>query len=102
MEGIDETIEQIIEKIKQYKLQDIYNMDETGLFYRMSPDKTISTRQIEGSKKDKTRMTVAFTCNADGLDRFTPFFIGHYQKPRCFGKKTGEEHGYWYTSNINA
>ena len=102
MEGIDEIIEQIVERIKLYELRDIYNMDETGLFYRMSPDKIIATRQIEGSKKDKTRMTIAFTCNVDGSDRFAPFFIGHYQKPHCFGRKTGEEHGYWYTSNTNA
>jgi hypothetical protein len=102
MDGIEETLEQIMEKIKLYELRDVYNMDETGLFYRMAPDKTIATRQIEGSKKDKTRMTIAFTCNADGSDTFTPFFIGHYQKPRCFGRKTGEEHGYWYASNTNA
>ncbi|KAI0999224.1 hypothetical protein K3495_g8973 [Podosphaera aphanis] len=28
-------------------------MDETGLFYNLSPDKTIAQKQIEGLKKDR-------------------------------------------------
>ena len=87
MEGIEERLAAIKERIAAYNLCDIYNMDETGLFYMMAPGKTIGSRQIEGAKKDKTRITIAFTCNADGSDRFVPMFIGHAEKPRCFQKK---------------
>ena len=38
----------------------------------MPPDSTIARHQIEGSKKDKTRITIAMTCNADDSDRFIP------------------------------
>ncbi|CAG8751454.1 4624_t:CDS:2, partial [Ambispora leptoticha] len=38
----------IINTTNQYSLCDIYNMDETGLFYAMAPDRTIASRQIEG------------------------------------------------------
>jgi DDE superfamily endonuclease/Tc5 transposase DNA-binding domain len=89
-------------EITKYQLKDVYNMDETGLFYNMTPDYTIAQRRIEGSKKDKTRITIAFTCNADGSDRFKPLFIGHAAKPRCFERKTGEQHGFWYFNNKKA
>ena len=62
-------------------------MDETALFYNLSPDTAIARQQIEGSKKDKTRITIAFTCNADGCDRLQPLFIGYAKKPRCFKKR---------------
>lgn len=89
-------------EIMKYQQKDIYNMDETGLYYNMEPDYTIARQRIEGSKKDKTRLTIAFTCNADGSDRFKPLFIGHAAKPRCFARKTGAQHGFWYFNNTKA
>ena len=41
------------EKLAQWASEDQYNLDETGLFWQMAPDKTIAARQIEGSKKEK-------------------------------------------------
>ena len=89
-------------RIQAYDPKDIYNFDESALFYNLSPDKTIAQRQVEGSKKDKIRITIAFTCNADGTDRFEPLFIGHSAKPRCFNKKSGADLGFWYFNNKKA
>ena len=55
-----------------------------------------------GSKKDKTRITIAFTINATGTDRWKPYSIGHANKPRCFKQKTGEELGFFYLHNKKA
>ena len=79
MNGIEETLKQIMKKIKLYKLRDIYNMDETDLFYRMASDKTIATYQIEGSKKDKAHMTIAFIVYA--------FFYSSLSKTILYWKK---------------
>ena len=102
MSNIDGLVAVIKGKIAQYEARDVYNMDETGLFYNLAPDTTISRRQIEGSKKDKTRLTIAFTCNSDGTDRLPPLFIGHAEKPRCFNKKTDAELGFYYLHNKKA
>jgi hypothetical protein len=102
MENIEETLEHIKNRIKEYKLCDIYNMDETGLFYNLAPDTTIARQQIEGSKKDKTRITIGLTCNADGTDKLPPMFIGHAARPRCFNRKSGEELGFFYLHNKKA
>lgn len=63
----------IVKKLKEFRLQDIYNMDETELFYRMAPDHTIAQHQISGLKKDRIRLTIAFTANADGTHKLEPF-----------------------------
>ena len=102
MDNIDNVITTFKATIAEYSPRDVYNMDETGLFYNLAPDITITRRQIEGSKKDKTRIMIPFTCSADGTDQFTPIFIGHTNMPRCFKKKTGHEHGIFYTSNKRA
>ena len=50
---------------KYFALRDIYNMDETGLFYRALPDKSLVFKGSDcaGGKKSKKRITVAFCVN---------------------------------------
>ncbi len=64
---------------------DIYNCDETGLFYRTLPDRTLATKgkACKGGKLSKERITVMLCCSAGG-DKLQPFVIGKAQKPRCF------------------
>ena len=61
---------------KDFALADIYNMDETGLFFRALPDKTLTARGADcaGGKKSKDRLTVAVCVNALG-DFETPLVI---------------------------
>ena len=51
-------VQEVLPKLRaitdKFVLRDTYNMDETGLFYAMAPDKTIAARQMEGLKKYKT------------------------------------------------
>ena len=71
--------------LKEFELDNIYNMDETGLFYRMLPDKTLSaSKNPHGTKKAKERITVALCCNASGTDKRKLLVIGKNKKPRCF------------------
>src|SRR5438046_6851406 len=99
MAGTEERVAEIKAKIASYSLEDVYNMDETAYFYNLAPNKTIARQQVEGAKKDKTRLTIAVTCNATGTDPFELLILGHAQKPRCFKKKTGRELGFFYLSN---
>ncbi|KAI0997099.1 hypothetical protein K3495_g11088 [Podosphaera aphanis] len=76
--GIEQAIPILKNVIKDYQPRDIYNMDETGLFYNLSPDKTIAQKQIEGLKEDQTRITLCLASNADGSDKLEPMIIGHF------------------------
>ena len=73
-----------------------------GLFYNLSPDKTIAQRQIEGLKKDKTIITLCLTSYADGTDKLELLIIGHFEKPRCFQRMSGKQLGFYYRSNKKA
>ena len=72
------------EKCATYPLERIYNMDETGLFYRLEPDRTLATKRLSGCKKNKERISVALCSNADGSHKLKPLIIGKSAKPRCF------------------
>ncbi|PLW51423.1 hypothetical protein PCASD_00281 [Puccinia coronata f. sp. avenae] len=77
---------------RPYKACNIYNADETGLLYKMPPNKTLATKTCSGLKGAKVQLTYHFCCNADGSDKLEPLVIGNAQKPRCFGKKPAS---YW-------
>ena len=93
---------QMYQILKDYQPECIYNMDETGLFFRMPPDKGLATKQLSGMKADKTRFTMGFTANADGSDKRRPFFIAKARNPRCFKKKEGRALGFEYYWNKSA
>lgn len=88
--------------LADWEPRNIFNMDETALFYAKSPDKGLATKPHQGTKQPKTRLTIAFTANADGTERLPPLVIGLARRPRCFQKKTGEQLGFNYYSNTRA
>ncbi|CAB4481133.1 unnamed protein product [Rhizophagus irregularis] len=53
--------------LAKYDAEDIYNADETGLFFRMEPNQTLSTGAVAGRKKDKSRVSILFCANATAL-----------------------------------
>ncbi|XP_045464241.1 jerky protein homolog-like [Harmonia axyridis] len=65
----------------------IYNADETGLFWKLLPDKTfvaLSEKAAPGLKMAKQRITLLGCVNANGSHKLTPLLIGKAAKPRCF------------------
>ena len=70
--------------LKGYKMQDIFNCDESGLFWKRIPDKSLCSRSLPGQQKEKARITAHFTCNADGSEKLPIWFIGKAKKPRAF------------------
>ncbi|XP_024005406.1 CENP-B homolog protein 2-like [Eutrema salsugineum] len=77
-------LEAIREKIDSFPKKDVFNMDETGLFYRLQADHSLATKQLEGKKQDKERLTIVICCNEDGSEKIPLWIIGKYAKPRCF------------------
>eukprot|EP00795_Rhopilema_esculentum_P004067 gene4067-biopygen11876 len=69
--------------ISGYEMQDIWNLDETGLIYRALPDKCLfaKSKKCKGGKKSKERLTVALMTSATG-EKKKPIVIGKYAYPR--------------------
>ena len=71
--------------VAKYQPQDIFNADETGLFWRALPNKTlaVSSSDCHGTKNSKERLTVLFCVNFAG-EKLKPLVIGKSENPRCF------------------
>jgi hypothetical protein len=67
----------------QYNEDDIYNMDESGLYWRMPPSQSLSSINRAGVRKDKTRISMICCVNASGTDRLPIWVIGNTCKPRA-------------------
>lgn len=88
--------------LQDYDPEDIFNLDETGLFYRLGPNYTLATTKVSGTKKSKDRITVALTSNATGTTKLKPFVISKVNRPRCFGKTYNPETYVRYRHNAKA
>ena len=85
-----------------YNPEDIFNTDETALYYRATPDHCMVLKNSSASagKKLKDRITVLLTCNMTGTIKLKPLVIGKSKSPRCF---KGVKHlPVDYVSNANA
>ena len=68
-EGSSKAIYNIRRRTALYDPCDMYNIDESGLYWKMVPDKSLSTKQLSGIKREKSRISVAITANGDGTER---------------------------------
>lgn len=75
------SIRQVINK---YAPKDIFNCDETGLCWRIIPDRSLTTCFIPGRRKDKARIILHFCTNSDTSERLPIWMIGTAKKPRVF------------------
>lgn len=70
-----------------YTPQQIYNVDETGLFWKRMPSRTFISKQeksASGFKAAKDRVTVLLGGNAAGDNKLKPMLIYHSENPRAF------------------
>ena len=79
--------ERLPELIEGYSSDDIWNIDETGLFWKALPDRGFGSKgkECKRGKKSKLRFTVAFFVTASGKKE-KPIVIWKSQNPRCFKK----------------
>jgi hypothetical protein len=73
-----------------YNIDHDYNMDETGLFFKVLPNHSyVKKSELEtarGTKlmKAKDRVIFYITTNADGMDKVPLSIIGKPKEPHCF------------------
>ncbi|XP_049269028.1 tigger transposable element-derived protein 6-like [Rhipicephalus sanguineus] len=80
---MDEKLPGILDR---YEAADLYNANETALFYQMLPNRTLELKghDCRGRKQSKLRITVLLSANSDGSDKRVPLDIGKNAQPRCF------------------
>lgn len=85
----------------------IYNADESALFWKLLPDKTLvhaKEKSAPGRKMCKERVTFLCCANKSGLHRLDIVVIGKSRNPRSFKRQPPVEYysskNAWMTSNI--
>jgi Fission yeast centromere protein N-terminal domain/Tc5 transposase DNA-binding domain len=79
-ESLEEEMRGLQTVAGSYKDEDVYNMDESGLFWKLMISRGLSSQSLPGLKKNKVRITIVLCVNATGSDRFPLWFIGKGQK----------------------
>ncbi len=72
---------------ESFSLHQVFNADETGLYWRLLPNKTLADgteKTAKNMKTSKDRVTLMATGNASGDFRLPLVFIHKSAKPRCF------------------
>ncbi|KAL7076033.1 hypothetical protein ACQ4LE_004546 [Meloidogyne hapla] len=96
-------------EIDEFSQDDIFKIDETGLFFRMLPNNTLEFRNEKcyAGENSKERITILFGANMNGKEKLPLLIIGKSKNPRCFNnKKLPENVQYfansktWMTSEI--
>ncbi|CAI6358933.1 unnamed protein product [Macrosiphum euphorbiae] len=85
-----EEFEQLVIQ-KKFKAEQIYNADESGLFWRMLPDHTLvssTEKAAPGRKIMKERVTFMPCANATGNHKLRLLVVGKAHKPRAFKSVT--------------
>lgn len=70
-----------------YAAADIFNLDETGLFYQALPKRSFALKSDKciGGKNSKVRLTVCLITSMTG-EKLDPIIIGNAMRPRVFGR----------------
>jgi hypothetical protein len=73
-----------------YLPQQVFNCDETGLFWKKMPKRTYITAEenaMPGHKPMKDRLTLLLCANASGDFKVKPLLVYHSENPRAFKKR---------------
>jgi len=83
-ETVESWKERLPEIVQRYEKENVWNMDETGVFWHALPDRGFGqkSRSCKGGKKGKQRITVAFFVSASG-QKEKPVVIWRSKNPRC-------------------
>ncbi|XP_054734760.1 tigger transposable element-derived protein 4-like [Anastrepha obliqua] len=63
--------------LEGYQARDVFNADETGLFFKCLPDNTLTfkNQKCHGGKHSKQRVTLMIAANMDGSEKFKILLI---------------------------
>lgn len=102
-----EKLQRIIEE-NNLTADQLYNADESGLFWKVLPNKTLAhtaEKSAPGRKISKERITFMPCTNASGTHKLRLAVLGKSMKPRAFGNSNlpvwykGQKKG-WVTKDI--
>ena len=86
VEPFKKTFQEVLEE-RGLSREQIFNADESGLYWKLMPSKTLVTpreKEAKAFKQPKDRVTIMACANASGSIKLLLVFIHKYAYPRCF------------------
>jgi hypothetical protein len=100
---VKEWFERLPGLLQGFDVKNVFNCDETGLFFKALPDKTLAAKgdACKGGRLSKERLTVLLCTSALG-EKLKPLVIGKYARPRAFGRQKIENFPVTWKANKSA
>ena len=90
LQSLFESQQQVLQPLlRQFSTDDVFNLDETGLFWRLLPNKamTFKRERCTEGKNSKHRITLLAGANMSGTKEFPLLAISKSNRPRAFKNK---------------
>ncbi|CAG8640808.1 3557_t:CDS:2 [Ambispora gerdemannii] len=94
--------EELQKLLQEYDSNNIFNCDETALYWKLEPSHTLAHNPILGKKKPKGRITLMLTCNVTGTEKLPLLFIHKSENPRPLKGIEKSSLPVWYYWNAKA
>ena len=87
MQSVHSFKSRVIELCKGYTTENIFNADETALFYRQLPTKSLNlkVKKAKGCRLAKDRLSLLLCCSLK-VEKLKPLIVGIAACPRIFRK----------------
>ena len=88
-----------------YSLDQVFNCDKTGLYYKDLPQTDLAAhfeKSVDGRKTQKEHVTINACSNATGKIKLPLLLIGKSKNPRCFKHVSCDHLPVAYASQSNA
>lgn len=90
---------------ENYRPQQVFNMDETGLYWKKMPDRSYIAKEektMPGYKASKDRLTLLLGGNVSGDYKIKPLLVYHSENPRALKNIAKESLPVIWKSNAKA
>ncbi|EPY51118.1 hypothetical protein SPOG_05336 [Schizosaccharomyces cryophilus OY26] len=84
VEQLGESMVRIQDVASFFSKENIFNMDETGLFWKLLPNQAPSIEETGRAKRYKAKISIIMCANANGSEKLPLWVIGYAKRPRAF------------------
>ncbi|EPX73479.1 ARS-binding protein [Schizosaccharomyces octosporus yFS286] len=84
VEHLGDSMVRIQDVASFFPKENIFNVDETGLFWKLLPNQTPSIENCGHTKRYKAKISIVMCANSTGSEKLPLWVIGYAKRPRAF------------------
>jgi hypothetical protein len=84
--------------LSNYEHEDVYNLDETRLYFRAHPNKTLAQGKVKGWKLQNKCVTLVVVIISNGTIKLNLLVIYMSKQLQCYGRWQPYEYIRWHSN----